>query len=176
MDRYVKSTAYKPDSMDSYENIREFTRAFDPAVYDHLLSHQKVSHAGVHDGGWSVLHHMAYRKRFGVLRFKSMIKYTDRFDDMCLLAYIMTCDHPADINKRNGGGWTPMHLLAETTKFDMMKLFIDFNGDRNIKVRTNTDNGELPVVLRSVTPLDIAMRLNNKQMVEILTEYFPSEE
>ena len=51
----------------------------------------------------------------------------------------------------------------------VVKVLIDFGGDRTIK--SNSDD-----YYPNTTPLDIAKKFKNQEIIAMLTEYFPSEE
>ena len=50
-----------------------------------------------------------------------------------------------------------------------VKVLIDFGGDCTIKTNSNTSPPNM-------TPLDIAKEKNNQEIIQLLTECFPSEE
>ena len=150
-------TAATKRGVDSEENIRRFIYAKEATTYDNLLLDGSISNADVRNGydGWSGLHTIPY----------------EDVDDI-LICYLLTCDPPADVNGRDGtcGGHTPMWLAAFHNNTSAVKVLIDFGGDRTIK--TNSYAYSYP----NTTPLDIAKKKNNQEIITMLTECFPSEE
>ena len=150
------------DSFRSLENRKEFTYAREATTYDNLLLDGRISNADVRFDlyGHSGLHLIPL--------IGSRNKGVDT--DM-LLSYLLTCDPPADVNGRNmWGGDTPMWNAAYYNNTGAVKVLIDFGGDRTIK--SNSYNIYNP----NTTPLDIAKKGNNQEIIELLTECFPSEE
>ena len=145
----------RPDTAATFTHAREAT------TYDNLLLDGRISNADVRDGngGWSGLHRIA------------MICSYNRKDvdtDM-LISYLLTCDPPAYVNGRTRFGCTPMSHAAYQNNTSAVKVLIDFGGDRTIK--TNSKHG-----YPNTTPLDRAKTENNQEIIELLTECFPSEE
>ena len=68
-------------------------------------------------------------------------------DTDILLSYLLTCDPPADVNGRSGGGMTPMWDAAFNNNTSAVKVLIDFGGDRTIKTSSDTYHS-------NKTPLD----------------------
>ena len=64
-----------------------------------------------------------------------------------------------------------MWYAAAYNNTSAVKVLIDFGGDCTIKTNSNTA-GLYP----NKTPLDIAKIENNQEIIELLTECFPSEE
>ena len=152
-------TAATNRDVDSKENISKFTWAREATTYDNLLLDGRISNADIRDDdGWSGLH---------------VIPYIGRdyrwIDTDILISYLLTCDPPADVNGRTYGGLTPMWKAAYYTNTSAVKVLIDFGGDRTIKSHSNYYDPNM-------TPLDVAKKKNNQEIVELLTECFPSEE
>ena len=148
-------TAATNRDVDSKENSRTFTEAREATTYDNLLLDGRISNADVRcECGWSGLHEIPLIGRDN----------KDLDTDM-LLSYLLTCDPPADVNGRGRWGSTPMWRAADCNNTSAVKVLIDFGGDRTIK--TNSGNS---------TPLDRAKKGNNQEIIELLTECFPSEE
>ena len=124
----------------------------------------RISNAAVrNDNGGSGLHQIP-----GIGIYNKVI------DTDMLLSYLLTCDPPAapaDVNGRSSdSGLTPMWLAAYCNNTSAVKVLIDFGGDRTIK--SNSDSH----FKSNMTPLDIAKERNNQETIELLTEFFPSEE
>ena len=155
-------TAATKLDVDSWENIGKFTLAKEATTYDNLLLDGSISNADVRDDyGGSGLHMIP-----GIGRYDNEDDDTD-----ILISYLLTCDPPADVNGRDGSsGYTPMWKAAEYNNTSAVKVLIDFGGDRTIK--TNSDIGSES----HTTPLDIAKKENNQEIIKLLTECFPSEE
>ena len=79
------------------------------------------------------------------------------------LSYLLTYKPPAEVDKKNSNGWTPLHYAANSSNIHAIKLLIDFNGDRSL-----TDN--------NLTPLQVANQRYKKEAAKMLEEYFPTEE
>ena len=153
-------TAATKRDVDSYENIYKFINAKEATTYDNLLLDGSISNADVRDGvGQSGLHWIS-----GIGDYKDV-------DTDILLYYLLTCDPPADVNGRTSWGRTPMWQAADYNETSAVKVLIDFGGDRTIK--TNCDP---PYSDSNMTPLDIAKKENNQEIIELLMECFPSEE
>ena len=151
-------TAATNRDVDSMKNLSKFIDAREATTYDNLLLDGRISNADVrNDYGRSGLHEIPYigRWNYGVTEM--------------LLSYLLTCDPPADVNGRNRWGCTPMWWAAHVNNTSAVKVLIDFGGDRTIK--TNSDSAK-----PNKTPLDIAKEENNQEIIELLTECFPSEE
>jgi hypothetical protein len=150
-------TAATKRDVDSEENIRIFITAREATTYDDLLLDGSISNADVRDSknGNSGLH-----------RIPGMVSIND-----ILLYYLLTCDPPADVNGRSIYGYTSMCLAAYYYNTSAVKVLIDFGGDRTIKTNSNTDDS-----YPNSSPLDIAKRENHQKFIELLMEYFPSEE
>ena len=147
------------DSFRSLENRKEFTEAREATTYDNLLLDGRISNADVRNKyGESGLHRIPYigRDNKGI-------------DTDMLLSYLLTCDPPADVNGRSRWGFTPMWNAAYCNNTSAVKVLIDLGCDRTIKTNSN---GSYP----NMTPLDIAKKGNNQEIIELLTECFPSEE
>ena len=152
-------TATKRD-VDSWRNISTFVWAREATTYDNLLLDGSISNADVRDAGsWSGLQYILYVES----RNKDV-------DTDILISYLLTCDPPADVNGRDSDGETPMWYAAYCNNTSAVKVLIDFGGDRTIK--TNSDDK----YNSNMTPLDIAKKENNQEIIELLTECFPSEE
>jgi hypothetical protein len=148
--------------VDSYENRITFIWAREATTYDNLLSNGSISHADVRDGGgWSGLHYIP------------QIGYHDKdVDADILISYLLTCDPPADVNGRNWSdtGVTPMWRAADYNNTSAVKVLIDFSGDRTIKSKSSA--GYDP----NTTPLDVAKKHKNREIIKLLTDCFTSEE
>ena len=152
-------TAATNRDVDSRWDINKFILAREATTYDNLLLDGRISNADVrHDDGWSGLHYIP-----------GIGKYNKDLTDI-LISYLLTCDPPADVNGRNRWGRTPMSMAAEFKNTSAVKVLIDFGGDRTIK--NNSDYWLNP----NTTPLDNAKKGNNQEIIELLTECFPSEE
>ena len=153
-------TAATKRDVDSKENIRKFINAKLATTYDNLLLDGSISNADVRDEyGCSGLHMIPY------IGSRNKDADTD-----ILIYYLLTCDPPADVNARNGGGATPMWRAALYNNTSAVKVLIDFGGDRTIKSNSNA-------YPPNTTPLDIVKKYNNNQgTIQLLTECFPSEE
>ena len=151
--------------VDSKENRRKFILAREATTYDNLLLDGRISNADIRGDydGMSGLHWIAYigRDNKGV-------------DTDMLISYLLTCDPPADVNGRDSGGYTPMWDAAFHNNTSAVKVLIEFGGDRTIK--TNSDFYFDTFCNANTTPLDIAKKKNNQEIIELLTECFPSEE
>ena len=147
--------------MDSEENRWKFIRAEEATTYDNLLLDGSISNADVRDceEDQSGLHEIPY-----------IGSENKEIDTDILLSFLLTCDPPADVNGRDEEGYTPIWRAAFRNNTSAVKVLIDFGGDRTIK--TNSDAGFYP----NMTPLDIAKKKNNQEIIELLTECFPSEE
>ena len=151
-------TAATNRNVDSKENIDKFMEAEEATTYDNLLLDGRISNADVRDGnGDSGLHLNPY-----------IGGGNKDLTDM-LLSYLLTCDPPADVNGRTSSGYTPMWRAAYHNNTSEVKVLIDLGGDRTIK---SNSNASYP----NMTPLDIAKKENNQEIIELLTECFPSEE
>ena len=141
-------------------NRNKFIEAREATTYDNLLLDGRISNADVrNEYGQSGLHYIP-----GIGRYNKDL--TD-----ILLSYLLTCDPPADVNSwRDNWGCTPMWYAAYLNNTSAVKVLIDLGGDRTIK--TNSNTGYNP----NMTPLDIAKEKNNQEIIELLTECFPSEE
>ena len=149
-------TAATKRDVDSRENIRKFIYAKEATTYDNLLLDGSISNADVRDEyGGSGLH---------------IIPWIKGIDTDILISYLLTCDPPADVNGRDSDGQTPMRRAAYYNNTSAVKVLIDFGGDRTIK--TNSDDK----YNSNMTPLDIAKKENNQEIIKLLTECFPSEE
>ena len=62
-----------------------------------------------------------------------------------------------------------MWRAANWNNTSAMKVLIDFGGDRTIKTNSDASNP-------NTTPLETAKKENNQEIIELLTECFPSEE
>jgi hypothetical protein len=127
----------------------------DPTDYDKLLSDKKISNVDTRDpyNKWSALHWIQNKKKFN---------YQELVNN---LLYLLTFDHPANVNGVDDWNTTPLWRAAENRNLNMLKLLIDFGGDREIKSINDV-----------ATPLDVANFYNDTKMITLLTEYFPSEE
>ena len=154
-------TAATNRDVDSRENRNTFTRAGEATTYDDLLLDGRISNAAVRDDyGWSGLHGIP-----GIaIHNKDLANI--------LLSYLLTCDPPADVNGRDNGGLTPMWYAVIYDNTSAVKVLIDFGGDRTIK--SYSDDWPYP----NTTPFDMAKRdkKNKQEIIELLTECFPSEE
>ncbi len=148
--------------VDSWGNRRNFAYAREATIYDNLLLDGSISNADIrYDDGWSGLHLIPYVGQ----EYRHLDVDTD-----ILLSYLLTCDSPADVNGRTSrGGYTPMWEAARSCSTSLMKVLIDFGGDRTIK---NNSDAFPP----NMTPLDLAKLYNIQEIVNLLMEYFPSEE
>jgi ankyrin repeat protein len=128
---------------------------------DYLLLDGRISNADVRGVyGWSGLHLIPVIGRDN-----------EDVDTDMLISYLLTCDPPADVNGRDSIGSTPMRCAAYCNNTSAVKVLIDFGGDRTIKTNSNA------YVYANMTPLDIAKKYNNNQeIIQVLTECFPSEE
>ena len=151
-------TAATNRDVDSKENINEFIWAREATTYDNLLLDGRISNADVRE----------YCGSSGLHKVPRLGFYKDIDTDM-LLSYLLTCDPPADVNGRNSSGVTPMWWDAYWNNTSAVKVLIDFGGDRTIK--TNSDT-----YTPNMTPLDMAKVKNNQEIIELLTECYPSEE
>ncbi len=145
--------------MDAGGYLNKFIWAKEATTYDGLLLNGSISNAGVRNGGYSGLHWIPY-----------IGSGNKDVDTDILISYLLTCDPPADVNGRNHKGDTPMWMAADCNNTSAVKVLIDFGGDRTIK--TNSNIGYYP----NTTPLDIAKRANNQEIIKHLEECFPSEE
>ena len=150
-------TAATNRDVDSVKNIHEFIWAREATTYDNLLLDGSISNADVrNEYGYSGLHEIPLIGRLN-----------EDADTDILICYLLTCDPPADVNRRrDNGGYTPMRCAASYNNTSAVKVLIDFGGDRKIK-STYAPN---------MTPLDIAKKKNHQEIIKLLTEYFPSEE
>ena len=164
------SSSSRPDTaatkrdVDSRENRYKFIHAKEPTTYDNLLLDGSISNADVRDKyGNSGLHRIP----------ATGIDNKDVNTEI-LLSYLLTCDPPADVNGRSGGGFTPMWWAAAQNETSAVKVLIDFGGDRTIKTVINHD------IWPNKTPLDIAKDNNDQEIdqeiIKLLTETLPSEE
>ena len=153
-------TAATNRDVDSWENRWEFTYAREATTYDNLLLDGSISNAGVRDGsGYSGLHCIPW--------VGSNIK---DIDTDILIYYLLTCDPPADVIGRSRySGYTPMWNAAYWNNTSAVKVLIDFGGDRTIKTNSMAYKP-------NSTPLDIAKESNYQEIIQLLTECFPSEE
>ncbi len=62
-----------------------------------------------------------------------------------------------------------MWNAADYNNTRLVKVLIDFGGYRTIKTSGHYSDPNL-------TPLDIAKKKNNQEIIKLLTEYFPSVE
>jgi hypothetical protein len=148
--------------MDSYENRIKFIWAREATTYDNLLSDGSISNADVRDGGgWSGIH---YIPQIGF--------YDKDIDIDILLSYLLTCDPPADVNGRNWSdtGVAPMWRAADYNNTSAVKVLIEFSGDRTIKSKNSARYDP------NTTPLDVAKKHKNQEIITMLTDCFPSEE
>ena len=127
----------------------------DPKDYDKLLSDKKISNVDIRDpyNEWSALHWIQNKKKFN---FQELVNN---------LLYLLTFDHPANVNGVDRWNTTPLWRAAADNNINMLKLLIDFGGDREIKSLNKV-----------ATPLDVAKFYNDTDIIKLLTEYFPSEE
>ena len=127
----------------------------DPKDYDKLLSDKNISNVDIRDpyNKWSALHWIQNKKKFN---------YQELVNN---LLYLLTFDHPANVNGVDRWNTTPLWRAAADNNLNMLKLLIDFGGDREIKSINKVE-----------TPLDIAKFYNDTDIIKLLTEYFPSEE
>ncbi len=133
-------------TVDSIENRIKFVWAYDPFVWDRMLSGGEVS--GV-DVITALMDSSCHRDG----------KSSDK------LSYLLTYKPPAKVNNKDSdNGWTSLHYAAYNNSIHAIKLLIDFNGDRSL---TNNSNQ---------TPLQVANQYNNKEAAKMLEEYFPTEE
>ena len=154
-------TAATKRDVDSRENISKFIRAKEATTYDNLLLDGSISNADVRNGdGYSGLHWIPW---VGILN--------KDIDTDILISYLLTCDPPADVNGITSYGRTPMWYAAYCNNTSAVKVLIDFGGDRTIKSNSD-DRYSYP----NMTPLDVAKKENNQEIIKLLTEYFPSEE
>ena len=152
-------TAATKRDVDSRDNVYTFVDAKEATTYDNLLLDGSISNADVrYGGGYSGLHINPYIGR-----------YNKDVDTDILIYYLLTCDPPADVNGRNRWGESPMWHAACFNNTSAVKVLIDFGGDRTIKTNSNAS-------YPNMTPLDIAKKGNNQEIIELLTECFPSEE
>ena len=155
-------TAATKRDVDSKENIGKFICAREATTSDNLLLDGSISNADVRWFGQSGLHAIPW--------IGSMYKDVDT--DI-LIYYLLTCDPPADVNGRTSAGFTPMWLAAFYNNTSAVKVLIDFGGDRTIKSNSNAGSHS------KMAPLDIAKAMNynnNQEIIQLLTECFPSEE
>ena len=152
-------TAATKRDVDSKKNIDKFTWASEATTYDNLLLDGSISNADVRNDGYSGLHEIP---RIG--------RFNKDVDTDILIYYLLTCDPPADVNGRTIWGATPMWLAAHYNETSAVKVLIDFGGDRTIKSDRYAFN------YPNLTPLDIAKKKNYQEIIELLTECFPSEE
>ena len=158
-------TAATNRDVDSYENISKFIYAREATTYDNLLLDGRISNADIRDEyGSSGLHWIP-----GIGRDNKGV------DTDMLISYLLTCDPPADVYGRDSSGYTgytPMWWAAYQNNTSAVKVLIDFGGDRTIKTDRDADMADYA----NMTPLDIAKKRNNQEIIELLTECFPSEE
>ena len=153
-------TAATKRDVDSVDNIGKFLWAYEATTYDNLLLDGRISNADVRDdSGYSGLHIIP-----GIGNGNKYV------DTDILISYLLTCDPPADVNGRDSWGITPMWRAASYNNTSAVKVLIDFGGDRTIK--TNSNTGSYP----NMTPLDMAIYMINQEIIQLLTECFPSEE
>ena len=136
-------------TVDSSGNRDKFVRAYDPFVWDRMLSGGEVKGVDVINNNSTALMDSSSRTDG---------KSSDK------LSYLLTYKPPAEVNKKNSDGWTPLHDAANINNIDAIKILIDFNGDRSM---TNNSNQ---------TPLQYANQLNKEEAAKMLEEYFPTEE
>jgi ankyrin repeat protein len=86
-----------------------------------------------------------------------------------LIYYLLTCDPPVDVNGTDNYGCTPIWNAVHYNNPRLVKILIDFGGDRTIK--SNSD-----VNPPNMTLLDFAKEKKSQDIVKLLTEYVPSEE
>ena len=160
--RLSKVATKRGGGVDSKDNINTFMWAKEATTYDNLLLDGRISNADVRTDVRTALSglHM-------ILGVVSSI-YTN-IDTDILISYLLTCDPPADVNGKTSSGYTPMRLAAYHNNTIAVKVLIDFGGDRTIK--TNSDT-----YTPNMTPLDMAKVKNNQEIIQLLTECFPSEE
>ena len=152
-------TAATNRDVDSRWDIDKFIDAEEATTYDNLLLDGRISNADIRDDdGMSGLHLIPVIGRDN-----------EDIDTDMLISYLLTCDPPADVNGRNRWGDTPMWRAAYWNNTSVVKVLIDFGGDRTIK---SNSNASYP----NNTPLDIVKKGNNQETIELLTECFPSEE
>ena len=150
-------TAATNRDVDSRENRCKFIDAREATTYDDLLLDGRISNADVrrYDGS-SGLHMIPGSGNKSI-------------DTDILLSYLLTCDPPADVNGRSNWGCTPMWYAAYYNYTNAVKVLIDLGGDRTIKINSAT-------YYPNTTPLDTAKKRNYQEIIELLTECFPSEE
>ena len=138
-------------TVDSYENKDKFVIAYDPFVWDRMLSGGEVS-------GVDVIYNYNDYTALMVSSGRTDGKSSDK------LSYLLTYKPPAEVNNKNRNLiWAPLNLAVLHNNIDVLKILIDFNGDRSL-----TNNNR--------TPLQLANEFNNKQAAKMLEEYFPTEE
>ena len=138
--------------VDSDENISKFVHAYDPFVWDRMLSMGDVSTVDVIDNDYS----------------STALMYSSDMTDgkpIDKVSYLLTCKPPADINKQDISGYTALYCAALYNNIDVLKVLIDFNGNRSLTDKYNND-----------TPLQVAKKCNKKETAKMLEEYFPTEE
>ena len=152
-------TAATKRDVDSYGNIIKFIYAKE--TYDNLLLDGSISNANVRDEYSSSGLHM----------IPWIGSDNEDVDTESLLDYLLTCDPPADVNGRDGRGYTPMCWAADYNSTSALKVLIDFGGDRTIKSKSNAYDPYM-------TPLDVAKRQipESQDIIKLLTTCFPSEE
>jgi ankyrin repeat protein len=154
------TAATKRFGVDSRMNIIKFLSAREATTYDNLLLDGSISNADFRNGfGESGLHLLPMRG-----------SCDKDIDTDILISYLLTCDPPADVNGRERWGYTPMWYAARHNNTSAVKVLINFGGDRTIK--SNSKAGFDP----NSTPLDIAKKENNQEIIKLLIECFPSEE
>ena len=152
-------TAATNRDVDSEENRDEFISAREATTYDDLLLDGRISKADIRG-----------EDRSSGLHLIPLIGSRNKdVDTDILISYLLTCDPPADVNGRDRWGYTPMRWAAKWNNTSAVKVLIDLGGDRTIK-----SNGTAGYP--NMTPLDIAKTENNQEIIELLTECFPSEE
>ena len=158
-----KSSSGEPfddHDVDGYYNINKFIQAREAKTYDNLLLQESISNVNVHNNDNRIaLHNISY-----------IGNKNNDVDIQILIYYLLTCDPPADVNFKDYYGRTPMWQAAGYNNVSTVKALIEFGGDRTIK--TDSDIG----AYSNMTPLDFAKEINNKEIIELLEKYFPTEE
>ena len=150
-------------NMNSIHYRRAFVNSHRAMLINFMLSKYKISDANVRDEhGQSAIHNKPH------INCEDDEDDEDGYSDM-LIYYLLTYEHPVDVNGTDNYGCTPIWNAVHYNNPRLVKLLIDFGGDRTIK--SNSD-----VNPPNMTLLDFAKEKKSQDIVKVLTEYVPSEE
>jgi ankyrin repeat protein len=139
--------------LDSRQHRNEFVTAsggFED--FNRMLANGFISNVNVVASNNTALQHILFYSK-------------DKTKGVLDLTYLLTCHPPADINGSTPHrSWRPLHTAAYTNNPAAVKLFIDFNGDRDIVNGSNE------------TAFDFAKKYNFQEVMKLLKDYLPSEE